>query len=323
MRNFISTFPDGHDLRLDDLGFIQQAYREIIDEILSSDFMKAGISNPANPFVLRGITQTGNTFTRGSIFWNGEVYLVDDQSITGSGTLYWEKVTTYDPASVTYEDGSVRQVHSITKLRPTYTNPGSNGFANAVLQRYVNPLIAFDSRLDAVEAIPFARRDTANIFEETQTLRKGLIIPTLEGLMRGLVTTGTNLGPRDVEIGFSTTNENFNGIRFGVRYFFDQINIQAIGYGDAEIQYDSLELYQFTGSSYVSVPIAQNVSNLSHGNLLVRVKNWRVIATSPIFFPNPTSQTGATILVRRSGTHLENDDLLTIAVNSVQYSPLP
>lgn len=142
MREFKSTFTGGHDLRLDDIGFIQQAYKELIDEIMSSDFLKSGIANPANPFVLRGITQTGNTFTRGSIFWNGEIYLVDDQSITGSGTLYWEKIVTYSPANVTYEDGQVRQVHEIRKLRPTYTNPGTNGFTNAVLQRYVNPLMS-------------------------------------------------------------------------------------------------------------------------------------------------------------------------------------
>ncbi|TAE33333.1 MAG: hypothetical protein EAZ92_00660 [Candidatus Kapaibacterium sp.] len=143
MREFISIYIGGHDFRLNDIGFIQQASKELIDEIMSSDFLKSGIANPANPFVLRGVVQTGNTFTRGSIFWNGEIYLVDDQSITGSGTLYWEKVVTYSPANVTYEDGQVRQVHEIRKLRPTYTNPGSNGFTNAVLQRYVNPLISF------------------------------------------------------------------------------------------------------------------------------------------------------------------------------------
>ena len=133
----------GHPDILEDYQFLQESFVEVIQELLESDLV--GVNDP---FVLRGVVITSPALnaqvTAGSIYYEGKVYLVDAATLLGSGTLYFEKVTThpaYNPLE--YADLQMKSPHEIIKLRPTYVNPLANGFLASALNRYVNPYNSF------------------------------------------------------------------------------------------------------------------------------------------------------------------------------------
>jgi hypothetical protein len=105
------------------LTHVQQAYQEALAEIAKAI---TGSYSSSAVYVLNGLVRTGSglvfNITAGSVFYNGEVYLVDAVSFTASGgnTAVGNIVTTFVPAvnadPVEFSDGVSRNVHQVRKI---------------------------------------------------------------------------------------------------------------------------------------------------------------------------------------------------------------
>lgn len=119
------------------LDHLQLAYKEAIAEA-AKGFIGPGY-NPAIMYIMNGLNNSGSgsnyNISAGSVFYNGEIYLVDAAVFTAGGSLTAIAVldTTYFTGTaadgVEFTDGVVRNVHEIRKIKLQAGNTGS-GLAN-------------------------------------------------------------------------------------------------------------------------------------------------------------------------------------------------
>lgn len=132
----IST-TNGMPLKSGSLVHIQSAYTEAIAEVVKA-LAGATYSNSI-PYRLNGLVNTGGTVSAGSLFFNGEVYLVDSFSLPTPAnarvdTTYFADVSA-DP--VDFTDGTPRNIHEIRKV--VFGTPVDLGFTFAQLQELGRP----------------------------------------------------------------------------------------------------------------------------------------------------------------------------------------
>ena len=125
---------------------LQKAYIEPIAEIVKT-IIGAGYSD-TEVYVLNGCVNTGSgstyTISAGSVFYNGEVYLVDATSFTVStGTAVATIVTTqnttdYNADPCLFSDGVYKNVHDINKvvIAEAATGTGISDYANFSFHPY-------------------------------------------------------------------------------------------------------------------------------------------------------------------------------------------
>lgn len=118
MKKIITNLAGEHPVSLDDFQHLQESYTEIIEALVKS-------STNGNIVRLHGVAVTSPasdaSCTAGAIYYNGEVFLVDAHSITGTGTLSWEIVETFAASNpIAFRDGTLNNVHVIRKLQMTY-----------------------------------------------------------------------------------------------------------------------------------------------------------------------------------------------------------
>jgi len=169
MKKLLTSFTGGQPIFYpDDLEHIQIGLLESIVEIV-----KTNLVTPTDPNILNGTVVTasavGISTTAGSIYWNGEVYLVDAQSLVGFGQLYWQIVETFLAFNpVQFADGNTRNIHAIRKLGITYTDPFANGFLHSNLKTFqsiasVSASIADEQNLRLVnDNLEIATRSSAD-----------------------------------------------------------------------------------------------------------------------------------------------------------------
>lgn len=105
------------------LQFLQLAYQEALSELVTSRI--GSVYDSTKGYILNGCINTGSgssyVISAGSVFFNGEVFLVDAATFTLSGSNVAEGiitttqyVTDADPAGFT--DGVSRNIHNIRKI---------------------------------------------------------------------------------------------------------------------------------------------------------------------------------------------------------------
>jgi microcystin-dependent protein len=125
---------------------IQNAYTEAISQAIIGQI--GAVYDSSKCYILSGLVNSGTlpeyNITAGSVFFNGETFLVDAASgtLTGSNVVTGIVSTTYFAAanadSVVFTDGQARNVHQIRKisLQPGLAGSGVADFNNF---RIVNP----------------------------------------------------------------------------------------------------------------------------------------------------------------------------------------
>jgi hypothetical protein len=127
------------------LDHLQAAYQEAIAELGKC---VTGVYDAAQVYILTGCVNTGiwpnYNISSGSVFCNGEVFLVDAASftLTGANVAVGTLITTYltglnaDP--VAFTDGVSRSIHQIRKVMygPALSGSGLGDYQNAVDLRY-------------------------------------------------------------------------------------------------------------------------------------------------------------------------------------------
>jgi hypothetical protein len=121
------------------LDHLQLAYKEAFAEAVKG-YIGAGYST-GTMYILNGLVNSGSgsnyIVTAGSVFYNGEVYLVDAATftLTGANVAIAALVVTYFTAAnadaVQFTDGIARNVHEIRKVSITQGLAGS-GLANYI-----------------------------------------------------------------------------------------------------------------------------------------------------------------------------------------------
>lgn len=126
---------------------LQSAYAEAIGEVGKALFGNS--YDPTSVYILQGCVNSGTgsayNITAGSVFFNGEVYLVDAASFTisGSNVAEYSLITTYytgaNADSVQFTDGSSHNIHQIIKAQITGALSGSGigDYANAIDINYM------------------------------------------------------------------------------------------------------------------------------------------------------------------------------------------
>lgn len=125
--------------------FLQLAYQEGLTELTTSRIGKS--YDPTKGYILNGCVNsgTGSTYniSAGSIFFNGEIFLVDAVSFTISGSNVAEAVITTtqyvtDADPTDFTDGIQRNVHNIRKIvfQPGLSGSGAFDYVNAVDLKY-------------------------------------------------------------------------------------------------------------------------------------------------------------------------------------------
>lgn len=111
---------------------LQTAYTEAIAEVVAKH---AGASYSTSiPYRMNGLINTAGSVTAGSIFYNGEIFLVDAFTLPSPAnasiaTTFFTDISA-DP--VTFTDGTPRNVHQIRKIAFT-TASGGLGFTYSQL----------------------------------------------------------------------------------------------------------------------------------------------------------------------------------------------
>jgi hypothetical protein len=127
------------------LAFLQFAYQEVIAEMMTS---KIGSSYDATKgYILNGCINSGSgvnyNISAGSIFFNGEIFLVDNDVFTISGSnvavgaiAITQYVADADPS--TFTDAVQRNVHNIRKIvfAPALAGSGAANFADLINLAY-------------------------------------------------------------------------------------------------------------------------------------------------------------------------------------------
>lgn len=139
------------------LDFLQQAYKELFAKCAQM----AALSG--NPTILEGLVQTGNNISAGGVYYNGEIFLCNGVTISGSPLSYiacsWIPNPTDTGSNMTVlSDSSQVSIHNQRTLAFTYSsspNTGNlpdfnswvpnqinlNASAIAALQNTINPLL--------------------------------------------------------------------------------------------------------------------------------------------------------------------------------------
>jgi hypothetical protein len=138
MKKIITTAivgTSGFPIKAGTLDFIQQSYQEGLDALA-----KAVIYDPTTVTILSGCVLSGSgpyTLTAGSVYYAGEIYLVDPiSSVQGVGAAFIANIviTPGVPDPVTFSDGSSNSVHNVRKitvvLGTTGTGIGGIDFVN-------------------------------------------------------------------------------------------------------------------------------------------------------------------------------------------------
>ncbi len=121
MNKLLTNINGGFPFVLDDLRFNDAAYRDAFKAV-----MKAFDINGTDRFIIAGCEVTSNLTTHniapGWIYYDGEIYAVDAQSIqiqVGPGAgYYFEPIITYDPAgNKTFEDGTQHDTYEVRKAK--------------------------------------------------------------------------------------------------------------------------------------------------------------------------------------------------------------
>lgn len=115
------------------LQFLQNAYQQIVSATIQG--LIGSAYDPAVIYVLYGCVNTGTfptyNVSSGAVFYNGEVFLVDAEAFTatGSNVGVFQIVTTQfttDADPVTFTDTTVRNVHNIRKIQIVQGASGSS-----------------------------------------------------------------------------------------------------------------------------------------------------------------------------------------------------
>lgn len=135
----------GLPLKSGSLAHIQNAYKEAIAEAVKG-YVGSGYNN-GTVYILQGLVNSGSgsnfNISAGSVFYNGEVYLVDAANFTTSGSqvAVCKVITTYftgtNADGVQFTDGNVRNIHEIRKVQIVADLAGS-GIANYANAQRIN-----------------------------------------------------------------------------------------------------------------------------------------------------------------------------------------
>lgn len=127
------------------LDHVQAAYKEAISETVKG--LAGSGYNPAVMYILNGLVNSGSfptyNITAGSVFYNGEVYLVDATTFTLSGGQFAVcKIVTANFSAINadpvqFTDGLNRNVHEIRKVVIS-ADLGGSGISNYVDGQRIN-----------------------------------------------------------------------------------------------------------------------------------------------------------------------------------------
>jgi microcystin-dependent protein len=105
----INLTTGGHPFQVDDLQVMEDGIIEALGAVAAS------IGNPHTSFIMQGCTQVGFNMQAGYIFFLGEVFPVDAQTIpllAMGMQMYWVvQENVIAPSPVTYQDATVHNVH--------------------------------------------------------------------------------------------------------------------------------------------------------------------------------------------------------------------
>lgn len=127
------------------LAFMQLAYKEALAELSTNRI--GSTYDTTKGYVLNGCINTGSgttyTISAGSIFFNGEIYLVPAASFTISGSNVAEGIITTtqyisDADPTDFTDGNQRNVHNIRQIvfSPALAGSGAVDFVNLINLAY-------------------------------------------------------------------------------------------------------------------------------------------------------------------------------------------
>lgn len=199
------------------LEFLQDAYKDAFESIILAIIKKENYSL-ANVYVLYGCEVVGTTLTAGAVFFQGEVYTVDQQlGIVGPGYYWHLKIDNYviDADPVIFTDNASHYVHNIRKL---YLNSDSSGG------------VLYDDR-----KTPFAKKiytgsvdlgTNHNIIPTITTLTFEAPMPTSSYTIVGQLRTTTGVDPYNKSAHAYVTNKTANGfqlISYGLTNFTMQL----------------------------------------------------------------------------------------------------
>lgn len=186
------------------LSHVQAAYQEALGELAKAI---AGTGyDPTKVYILNGCANTGSgsnyVISAGSVFFNGEVYLVDATSFTISGpnvavglrTLTFFTAANADP--VQFTDGITRTIHQIWKIVPQSGLSGS-GAGNYLdwVQLNLN-----------IPTIDLTGTGQANITGTYPNINVDVPVVALEVLAKGITPVGdVPTGGVAVPINFSSS----------------------------------------------------------------------------------------------------------------------
>lgn len=185
------------------LAFLQTATKEVVSELLKG-IIKGYTTNDV--IIIEGCIVSGSgpyAVTAGSLYYNGEIYLVDaNASITvpGGQTLVWTLDTsTYDGTidPVTFSDLTTHSVHQIRKAVLGAGTSGS-GIAdyNASTVHYLTPLVNSGSSLfsgSTVIAGPGAVTIDSNIIGQKYTTGMITVSGTITFTPSANITVGSSV----------------------------------------------------------------------------------------------------------------------------------
>ncbi len=110
----LNLFTGGHPFQVDDLATMQAGTIDALNAIC------VGLGNPFSAYVLTGCVNSGLSMSAGYIFFMGEVFPVDTQSVpllALGESLYWViQEVVIAPSPVTYQNSSVHNVHVRRRL---------------------------------------------------------------------------------------------------------------------------------------------------------------------------------------------------------------
>ena len=127
------------------LAFLQLAYQEVIQEIVTSRI--GGYYDTTKAYILNGCINTGSgsnyIISAGSVFFNGEIYLVPAATFTISGSNVAEGIITTtqytsDADAVIFTDNVSRNVHNIRQIvfSAALSGSGAVDFVNLINLAY-------------------------------------------------------------------------------------------------------------------------------------------------------------------------------------------
>lgn len=216
MKKLVTT-TGGHPLRLDDVKLLQDATIEgtiaTVDAICRT-YATTGVYLSGVNFTVVGLNTTASA---GYIYYQGEIYPVDLQTVTvaigGGLTRYWEIVEeVMAPSPVTYKDTTVHDVHIRRKaVISDLASPPTEGFTLSTVLRieqimgspknsimpYYGPTSHFNGSGDGINGTPVY----------------GYAL--CDGGTSALVTGGTFVRPNfkgRVLVGYDSSDANFNGV---------------------------------------------------------------------------------------------------------------